>query len=474
MKNSAFEDFSEGVMAACYDAYDFKTCQRKNGSVYGIPDKSSCQTGKEVKSSVGNNPITDLRMATGRDARKLDVDVMSSLGPDALVKIYADNFVDGGGRKQEILAEKAKARILGIREGEIDINSSDMGMFSGIGKAFGENLANSIFIGETTQAQDPTRAGVIDYSIRYELKKRIEETGMAYELSNLKPGLDGVRQLLSDEGDRAIVTDQLAQLGIGNMDGLRDDIFSAAKVAALVGGMTKEEGMTSQEMIVHGAEVLADALRAATKEADNPSALPEPSAEDIKRGVDTIKDAVSGKSGGGRDSQGNAGRIKDLIAELKDPNSNMSPDTRATTRALITALGGTPPPKAPAAPKAPPAPANAKPPGMGRFSGTATFVPKGKPAEALGLKLNNYQVPHSLGPGYYVGRWSDGYKADYQFGNNGEVRIISHLSSGKDITAGKWDSYDGTTTITSKTGNKTYLPEFYPQRTTGPLLKPTK
>jgi hypothetical protein len=31
------------------DLYDFKSCQRKDGSVYGIPNKSECQTGKEIK-----------------------------------------------------------------------------------------------------------------------------------------------------------------------------------------------------------------------------------------------------------------------------------------------------------------------------------------------------------------------------------------------------------------------------------------
>lgn len=31
------------------DLYDFKACQRTDGSIYGVPDKSECQTGKEIK-----------------------------------------------------------------------------------------------------------------------------------------------------------------------------------------------------------------------------------------------------------------------------------------------------------------------------------------------------------------------------------------------------------------------------------------
>ena len=452
MKNH-FGEFDEGVLKAlrkaynpnansfsesCEELYDFKTCQRTNGSVYGIPDKSSCQTGKEVKSSVGNNLITDLRMATGRDARKLDIDVMSSLGPDALVKIYADNHISDGGKKQEILAEKAKNRLLGIREGEIDIDSSDMGIFSGLGKQFKENIANSIFVGETTQAQDPTRTSVLPFMIQSDLKKRIEETGLSYELENIKDGLDGVRQLLDDAGDRKIVVDQLAQLGIGGMENLDSGIVNASKVAALVGGMTKEEGMTAKEMSIHGAEVLVDALRTATRGANSSSASSEPSA-----------------SGSGRENQGNAGRIKALTAELNDPNSNMSPDTRATTRALITALGGTPPQGGPVNEMAPNP--NAAPTGMAKFDGMALYTSKDKPEEMFGLKLNRTDKN-----GVYKGEWSDGYKTEYQFGKDGQMRIVSLLKNKRDVTAAKWISGDGHTVITSKNGAKTVIPEFYP------------
>ena len=31
------------------DQFDFKACQRQDGSVYGVPDKSDCQKGKEIK-----------------------------------------------------------------------------------------------------------------------------------------------------------------------------------------------------------------------------------------------------------------------------------------------------------------------------------------------------------------------------------------------------------------------------------------
>ena len=51
MKNSAFEDFSEGVMAACYDAYDFKTCQRSDGTTYGTHGDCVQKGSKEVSKS---------------------------------------------------------------------------------------------------------------------------------------------------------------------------------------------------------------------------------------------------------------------------------------------------------------------------------------------------------------------------------------------------------------------------------------
>ena len=39
-------NFNEVTQA---DILDFKACQRTDGSIYGVPDKSECQTGKEIK-----------------------------------------------------------------------------------------------------------------------------------------------------------------------------------------------------------------------------------------------------------------------------------------------------------------------------------------------------------------------------------------------------------------------------------------
>ncbi len=59
MKNSAFDDFSEGVMETCYD---FKTCQRSNGTTYGVPSSSDCaQKGaREVKPNQGGGGQSSL------------------------------------------------------------------------------------------------------------------------------------------------------------------------------------------------------------------------------------------------------------------------------------------------------------------------------------------------------------------------------------------------------------------------------
>lgn len=44
MKNSAFESFSESAQ----EALDFAKCQRSDGTIYGIPSGSECQTGRKV------------------------------------------------------------------------------------------------------------------------------------------------------------------------------------------------------------------------------------------------------------------------------------------------------------------------------------------------------------------------------------------------------------------------------------------
>ncbi len=43
MNNWNFNELTQG------DLYDFKACQRQDKSIYGVPDKSDCQKGKEIK-----------------------------------------------------------------------------------------------------------------------------------------------------------------------------------------------------------------------------------------------------------------------------------------------------------------------------------------------------------------------------------------------------------------------------------------
>ena len=446
---AAYNQNANSFSESCEELYDFKTCQRDNGSIYGIPDKSSCQTGKEVSAGQGDNAITNMRMATGRDPRKLDVDVMQSLGPEALVKIYADNHIGGGGKKQDVLAQKAKARLLGIREGEIDINPDMGGIMGGLGKKFAENLANSVFVGETTQAQDKSGTGILAYMIEDDLKNQIEKTGLSFSIEEIEDGIEGVQQLLSNPEDRDIVVKQLERFGIGGLDGLDGDVFSAGKIAALVGGMTKEKGMTAQEMMVHGQEVLVNALKDATRGADTTS-LTDATPEQIQKGVDTIKSAIQEEDLGlGREAEAaqeeeRRKRLEEKLALIKEYEIE---DAKIEAEAA----------------------ASAEPPGMSKYGGFASFIPKGRPAENIGLELND----KGNSAGYYTGKWQDGYKADYQFGPNGDARIISYLSSGKDVTAAKWESADGHTIITSKKGSKTIIPEFYPVRATRKLMTPT-
>ena len=71
MKNhfGQFDDTSkEAYMEAALERYDFKQCQRQDGSIYGVSDKSSCaQKGsKEVKANKGGEGGGSLSLATNR------------------------------------------------------------------------------------------------------------------------------------------------------------------------------------------------------------------------------------------------------------------------------------------------------------------------------------------------------------------------------------------------------------------------
>ena len=87
MKDSAFESFSEGYLEAAREAWEFKQCQRKDGTIYGVPDSSSCEKGKEVKASQGSGPFTGMRAIMAQDPEKLDRDLLSKLGTEGLKKI---------------------------------------------------------------------------------------------------------------------------------------------------------------------------------------------------------------------------------------------------------------------------------------------------------------------------------------------------------------------------------------------------
>jgi hypothetical protein len=66
------KDFTDESYAAFKEAalekYDFKQCQRQDGSIYGVPDKSSCaQKGsKEVKANKGGEGGGNLKTATNK------------------------------------------------------------------------------------------------------------------------------------------------------------------------------------------------------------------------------------------------------------------------------------------------------------------------------------------------------------------------------------------------------------------------
>ena len=48
------------------DLYDFKACQRQDKSIYGVPDKSDCQKGKEIKTE----DLQKLAMAANKGDEK--------------------------------------------------------------------------------------------------------------------------------------------------------------------------------------------------------------------------------------------------------------------------------------------------------------------------------------------------------------------------------------------------------------------
>jgi hypothetical protein len=82
MKNSAFDDFSEGVLGACYDAYDFKTCQRSDGTTYGTSGDCTQLGSKEVSKSSSKKKTSKKSSWDPSDlAGKMGIEISKVAGP---------------------------------------------------------------------------------------------------------------------------------------------------------------------------------------------------------------------------------------------------------------------------------------------------------------------------------------------------------------------------------------------------------
>ena len=110
-----FGDFDktseEAFMEAALEKYDFKQCQRQDGSIYGVKDSSSCsQKGaKEVKKDKGGEGGGSLTLATNRkllsaasggdkNAQKKYESNLDKLGTHALRDQITQNVGKGQGK----------------------------------------------------------------------------------------------------------------------------------------------------------------------------------------------------------------------------------------------------------------------------------------------------------------------------------------------------------------------------------------
>lgn len=259
--NNAFGHIPEDLLQQAQDAWEFKTCQRRDGSVYGIPDKSSCETGKEVSASHGNNIITDMRIAAGKDPDKLNMDVLLTLGPDALLKVYKDNAIDNPTKKQRSLKMDAKNHLRVMRLQELDEKQAGT---LGFQRNVARMLADAIVTGETAMTKSDEWESPLLSGLEKDLENQIRQKGVSLSITDIRDGLTGVQQLLANPEYKDVLVKRLKQSGIRDLDGLGYDIFSAAKVAALVGGLAKTKGMTSQQIIELGMEKLTDTFKYAS------------------------------------------------------------------------------------------------------------------------------------------------------------------------------------------------------------------
>ena len=60
-----------GVLEQFRESYEFKQCKKADGSIYGIPDSSSCVIGKEYKPKEVENAKKDLFTAVDKMSKSL-------------------------------------------------------------------------------------------------------------------------------------------------------------------------------------------------------------------------------------------------------------------------------------------------------------------------------------------------------------------------------------------------------------------
>ena len=68
MKNS---EWFPGVLEQFQESYEFKQCKKADGSIYGIPDSSSCVMGKEYNPQEIKNAEKDLFASVDKMAKSL-------------------------------------------------------------------------------------------------------------------------------------------------------------------------------------------------------------------------------------------------------------------------------------------------------------------------------------------------------------------------------------------------------------------
>ena len=87
MKNS---EWFPGVLEQFQESYEFKQCKKADGSVYGIPDSSSCVMGKEYNPQEIKNAEKDLFASVDKMMKSLgDLDMFNK----ALAEFTRANYI---------------------------------------------------------------------------------------------------------------------------------------------------------------------------------------------------------------------------------------------------------------------------------------------------------------------------------------------------------------------------------------------